>query len=139
MPREVILFTNRDTNAEAISFFDTVEEAQQEAEAYVTAVPAKQQKFEIFTLFKSGTWGSLQWDFAVDTATNLIQNAKSNAVPKPTRRHAHFTNLELDSIKAAHAKGLSPAEISKKTSPDLQVGVQQDVETGTRCQAESAT
>jgi len=102
MSKAVLLIMDQDA---ALDF-----ETTGEAIAYAEAYSKSHEQFDVYTLFKSGTMGSIQWTLSADTATNLRENAKAKAAPRTQR---HWTETELTTLKDAHSRGMAFADIAE--------------------------
>ena len=85
--------------------FETTGEAIAYAESLVHC-----ERFDIYTLYKSGIVSGIKWKLATDTATNLRECSKK---PKNKRAMRPWTALEFKTLEDNYINGVDVSRIAE--------------------------
>ena len=85
--------------------FETTGEAIEYAESLVHC-----ERFDIYTLYKSGIVSGIKWKLATDTATNLRECSKK---PKNKRAMRPWTALEVQTLAENYRRGVKVSLIAE--------------------------
>ena len=91
--------------------FNTTGEAMEYAESL-----RGKERFDIYTLFKTGTLGGIQWKLSADTASNLRDIARKETIKKTPRTYKAWTDRETDIAAQAYKNGLSVSAVALRLS-----------------------
>ena len=110
MAKEVLLIADLGSaHAETQWEFETTGEAIK----YAEQKKREHSTFHIYTLFKTGTFGGIQWKLSADTATNLRETAKAEALKEAPRKYKPWTNLEIQTVKDSYHRGVEISAIAE--------------------------
>jgi len=93
MCKEVLLIVDSKQTLD----FDTTGDAIEHAESL-----HGHEKFDIYTLYKTGRMGGIQWKISTDTATNLREAAKAEALRDAPRHYQPWTEREMDVLRNSY-------------------------------------